>query len=80
MDKVSKYFAAVFSQFLQILGHCRKLQPIFKTIAQKYRGHKDLLFARLDLGTYTPMDLKVSFFFFFDEKNVMILILYFYDF
>ena len=40
--------------------HCRTLHPIFRNVAKKYRENKDIMFARMDLGEFKPIDLKVS--------------------
>ena len=39
--------------------HCRTLHPIFRKIAEKYRENKDIVFARMDLSSFKPVDLKV---------------------
>ena len=42
-----------------IAVHCRTLHPIFRKIAEKYRENKDIVFARMDLSSFKPVDLKV---------------------
>lgn len=43
----------------KIAVHCRTLHPIFRKIAEKYRDHKEIVFARMDLSSFKPVDLKV---------------------
>lgn len=40
--------------------HCRTLHPIYRQVALKYKDNSDLVFARLDLSTFKPFDMKVN--------------------
>ena len=48
-----------FKKYFLIAVHCRTLHPIFRKIAEKYRENKDIVFARMDLSSFKPVDLKV---------------------
>ena len=48
-----------FLKTFLIAVHCRTLHPIFRKIAEKYRENKDIVFARMDLSSFKPVDLKV---------------------
>ena len=52
------YLLFIFMLF-KIAVHCRTLHPIFRKIAEKYRDHKEIVFARMDLSSFKPVDLKV---------------------
>merc|ERR1719219_3395097 len=57
--KISKHVIIELYTSAAWCMHCRTLHPVFRNVAKKYRENKDIMFARMDLGEFKPLDLKI---------------------